>query len=152
MFIEIPDKDVALKLLVESSEYIGNLRNNWATDTYNIIKEDVEFINEVYSRPSEYQVRSIDNKSLIIYGPRQDLNSLYIYELYVTDNARGQYYGKTLLNFLIKYWKKYYSSFYDLTLEVDKNNYNAINFYKYNKFEIEPVNINNKSYLMKYTG
>ena len=68
MFIEVPDRDIAMRLVVESSEYIHNLRNDWAEKTAEMIKEDVEFINHVYTHPTEFQIRSIADKTFIIYG------------------------------------------------------------------------------------
>lgn len=156
MFIEVPDKDIAMRLIVESSEYIHNLRNDWADKTAEIIKEDIEFINQVYTHPVDFQVRSIADKAIIIYGPKADKNCLYIYELYVSPEARGKHYGKTLLEHVIKYYKKFYENQYNLLglkLSVDKNNYNAINFYKLNKFEIiDTSNTPYEQYVMQYTG
>lgn len=154
MFIEVPDKDIAMRLVVESSEYIHNLRNDWAEKTAEIIKEDVEFINYVYSHPVDFQIRSIADKAFIIYGPRPEKNCLYIYELYVEPEYRGKHYGKALLEHVIKYYKKFYENQYSLPylkLSVDKNNYSAINFYKLNKFQLNGV-LDETSYDMVYTG
>ena len=154
MFIEVPDRDIAMRLVVESSEYIHNLRNDWAEKTAEIIKEDVEFVNHVYTHPTEFQIRSIADKAFIIYGPKPEKNCLYIYELYVSPECRGKHYGKALLEHVIKYYKKFYENQHNLPylkLSVDKNNYSAINFYKLNKFAIDET-LDNISYDMVYTG
>lgn len=151
MFIEKPDRLIASKLLYKSSKYIhSKFRNDWLNNFNNIIKEDAEFLNQVYNNSLEYQIMSIDNNSFIIFGPRFSLDCFYIYELFIAEEARGKGYGTALLNYAIEYFRKMQKYGFDLEnlqLDVDKENYSALEFYKKNEFEI--IEEKDISYLMQ---
>ena len=151
MFIEKPDKFIASKLLYKSSKYIhSKFRNDWLSNFNNIIKEDAEFLNQVYSNSLEYQIMSIENNSFIIFGSRFSFDCFYIYELFIAEEARGKGYGTALLNYAIEYFRKMQKYGFDLEnlqLDVDKENYSALEFYRKNGFEI--IEEKDISYLMQ---
>ena len=50
--IEKPDRLTAIKLAINCSKYIHELRNDWDENKKKIIKETVDFIDTVYDQPS----------------------------------------------------------------------------------------------------
>ena len=131
--IEKPDKLTAIKLAINCSKYIHELRNDWDENKKNIIKETVDFIDAVYGQPDKFQVHSILDKAIIVYGRREQPEDTYIYLLYVSLKERGKHYGSQLLNYVIDNAES--SSV--IGLSVDKNNEKAIKFYESNGFKIE---------------
>ena len=131
--IEKPDKLTAIKLAINCSKYIHELRNDWDENKKNIIKETVDFIDIVYDQPDKFQVRSMLDKAIIIYGRREQPEDTYIYLLYVSLKERGKHYGSQLLNYIIDS----IGSSSVIRLSVDKNNEKAIKFYESNGFKIE---------------
>ena len=99
--IEKPDKLTAIKLAINCSKYIHELRNDWDENKKNIVKETVDFIDATYDQPDKFQVRSILDKAIIVYGRREQLEDTYIYLLYVSLKERGKHYGSQLLNYVI---------------------------------------------------
>ena len=139
------DKLTAIKLAIECSKYVHNLRGDWNENKKNIIKETISFIKLVYEHPAKFHVRFISNKAIIIYGPRISPRDMYVYLLYVSPKEHGKHYGKQLLDYAIENGKKFAA----LRLTVDKNNEKAIKFYKSNGFEIEKT-VDDISYDMIY--
>ena len=131
--IEKPDKLTAIKLAINCSKYIHELRNDWDENKKNIIKETVDFIDAAYDQPDKFQVRSMLDKAIIVYGRREQSEDIYIYLLYVSLKERGKHYGSQLLNYVIDSARS--SSI--IKLSVDKNNEKAIKFYESNGFKIE---------------
>ena len=91
--IEKPDKLTAIKLAINCSKYIHELRNDWDENKKNIIKETVDFIDAVYGQPDKFQVHSILDKAIIVYGRREQPEDIYIYLSALCFSKRK---GKTL--------------------------------------------------------
>lgn len=77
--IEKPDKLTAIKLAINCSKYIHELRNDWDENKKNIVKETVDFIDAAYGQPNKFQVRSILDKAIIVYGRREQAEDIYDY-------------------------------------------------------------------------
>lgn len=140
-----PDKMTAIKLAINCSKYIHELRKDWDENKKNIVKEIVDFIDTVYDQPDKFHVRSISNKAFIIYGKREQSEDTYIYLLYVSLKERGKHYGSQLLNYVISAAE----NLSVISLSVDKNNEKAIKFYESNGFKIEKLD-SDMTYEMVY--
>lgn len=145
MDIQRPNKSVALKLLIDCSKHIHELRGDWEREKEGIIKECKEFIDWIYLDKT-IRIHTINNQALVIYG--REGESLYINTLYVDPNARGQGLARQLINFVIQDWKTNFKG-KTLELSVDKNNDGALKLYKSMGFDIVG-NAGTTSYKMRY--
>ena len=144
--ITIPTKEAAEELIIKSTAYIlQTFRNQKITDE--AIEEGFEFLDDVYADP-DFQIRTIENKCLVIFGlgkmndnsgkieyTESENNSVIIFDFYVEEKYRKLGLGGKLLEYVIDWSIKNHPD-KKLRLVVDKSNNTAKCFYEDHGFRI----------------